>query len=126
MATKRFHIGDVLSVTGEKLVSPRLIEGVYDILNFMTHDDLFTHQLIRAREVARPFLLRQFPQLAEVDESGITQETWLPWLDAQAAKHGEYLEVEPLPEGAYQHKDPISEMKEMAPNTQIIAVRPPR
>ena len=63
MKTKKFHLGDVLSTTTERLVSPRHISGVYDILNFMTGDDLFTHQLPRASEECKPYLLEQFPQL---------------------------------------------------------------
>ena len=53
--SRDFHIGDILSVTTGRLVSPRRMDGVYDILNFMTGDNLFTHQLPRAaRECAGP------------------------------------------------------------------------
>lgn len=45
---KRFHLGDVLSITTGHLLSPRHMEGVYEILNHMTGDQLFTHQLPRA------------------------------------------------------------------------------
>lgn len=47
MNTRNFHLGDILSVTTGCLLSPRRMEGVYDILNFMTADNLFTHQLGR-------------------------------------------------------------------------------
>ena len=43
MTTKTFHISDILSVTTEVLLSTRRMEGVHD--NWMTGDDLFTHQL---------------------------------------------------------------------------------
>ena len=71
MKTKKFHLGDVLSITTGRLVSPRHMDGVYDILNFMTGDNLFTHQLPRASDECKPHLLAQFPQLAEVDTSGV-------------------------------------------------------
>ena len=64
MQTKQFHLGDVLSITTGRLVSPRHIDGVYDILNFMTGDNLFTHQLPRAFDECKPYLVAQFPQLA--------------------------------------------------------------
>lgn len=60
---KTFHISDVLSVTTGSLVSSRHIEGVYDILNFLTGDDLYTHQLGRAMNECGPWLRTQFPQL---------------------------------------------------------------
>jgi len=48
MATKDFHISDILSITDGRLVSTRHMDGIYEILNFMTGDNLFTHQLPRS------------------------------------------------------------------------------
>jgi hypothetical protein len=67
MQTKRYHLGDILSITTGRLVSPRHMDGVYDILNFMTGDDLYTHQLPRAADECRPYLAKQFPQLSKID-----------------------------------------------------------
>jgi len=63
---REFHLGDILTITTRKLVSPRGMEGVYGILNYMTNDNLFTHQLQRATKECAPFLLEQFPFLKEV------------------------------------------------------------
>jgi hypothetical protein len=60
---KEFHIGTVLSITHDALLSPDHIDGVYSILNHMTGDNLFTHQLPRAGEICKPALLRAFPVL---------------------------------------------------------------
>lgn len=117
-----FHIGDVLSITGDKLVSPRLIEGVYDILNFMTGDNLYTHQLPRAMRECRPYLLQRHPQLADVDESTVTEETWRAWLDEQIARFGETLPVSPLPEHAHEVIDPMSELAEKVHPDRIIVI----
>ena len=65
---KMFHIGDVLSVTTGRLVSARHIDGVYDILNFLTGDNLYTHQLPRAMEECKPWLRSMFPALMEDSE----------------------------------------------------------
>lgn len=70
---RNFHIGDILSITTGRLVSPRRMDGVYDILNYMTGDDLFTHQLIRAAEECAPALREQHPDLTDVDAGGV------PW-----------------------------------------------
>lgn len=117
-----FHIGDILSVTTGKLVSRRHIEGVYDILNFMTGDTLYTHQLPRAADECRPFLIEQHPALAEAEARGVDAETWSGWLDEQATRFGETLEVRPLPEHAHEFVDPLSEAAEnVHPNRIIIA-----
>lgn len=124
MTARAFHIGDILSITGDKLVSPRLIEGVYDILTFMTGDTLFTHQLPRAMRECRPYLLQQHPQLATVDESSVTSENWRTWLDEQIVKLGETLLVEPLPPDAHEFIDPLSELAEKVHPDNIIVVVP--
>lgn len=52
----RFHIGDVLSVTTDRLLSVSGISGVYDILNFMTAKVLTTLELPVAIKVMAPHL----------------------------------------------------------------------
>lgn len=110
---RKFHLGDILSVTTARLISPRLMEGVYDILNYMTGEDLFTHQLPRASRACRPHLLKQFPQLANVNYEDINEENWQERLDALAREFGETLEVEPLPKGVYIPINPITEAEVM-------------
>jgi hypothetical protein len=39
------------------------MEGIYEILNFLTGDNLFTHQLPRAMRECEPWLKTQFPYL---------------------------------------------------------------
>lgn len=60
---KQFHISDVLSITTRRLVSSRHMDGIYEILNFLTGDNLFTHQLPRAMRECEPWLKTKFPQL---------------------------------------------------------------
>ncbi len=105
----KFHLGDVLSITTGRLVSPRKIGGVYAILNFMTGDNLFTHQLPRACDECAPELLRQHPQLAAVVVPDLTPETWRAWLDGQATVFGEELEVAPLSLHQHERRDPVEE-----------------
>lgn len=64
---KLFHISDVISITTGRLVSSRHIDGVYDVLNFLTGDDLHTHQLPRASNECLPWLRTQFPVLFPED-----------------------------------------------------------
>ena len=124
MKTKKFHLGDVLSITTGRLVSPRQMVGVHDILNFMTGDDLSTHQLPRVGDECKPHLLEQFPQLAEVSAAGVNGKNCVAWLAKRVAKYGEELEVKPVPRGAHQFKNPIVEAAEMVggPKKGIVVV----
>jgi hypothetical protein len=79
---KLYHISDVLTVTTGRLVSNRHIDSVYDILNFLTGDELFTHQLPRASRECEPWLKAQYPQLFESNPG----EAWC--VQQLSARHG--------------------------------------
>lgn len=118
MTTKTFHLGDILSITTSRLVSPRHIDGVYDILNFMTGDNLFTHQLPRACDECQGPLLAQHPDLAgiEVPNFGGSESAVKAWLAEQVAIYGEYREVALLAVGAHEYINPLTELQQMRDN----------
>jgi len=118
--SRKFSMATILSVTG-KLVTEN-VSDVYDILNYMTGENLYTHQLPRAALICEPALLKQHPQLATADSSEVNPGNWRQWLASKIAVFGEELEVEPLPEGAFAHIDPIKEAEMMMgdPNKVIV------
>ena len=120
--SKVFHVGDLLSVTTGRMVSPSGIDGIYNILNFMTGSDLFTHQLPRAAEVCGPVLLRQYPVLSEVVIGELDPKTFDAWLANVEAQVGTSFEVDPLPADAYTAKHPLDELAEMSGSDHGIIV----
>jgi hypothetical protein len=58
---KKFHLGDILSITDGKLVSPRHIDGVYDILNHLFSENLSTLGLLEYADRGKQELVSQFP-----------------------------------------------------------------
>jgi hypothetical protein len=125
-ATKTFHLGDILTITTGRLVSPRHIEGVYDILNWMTGDNLMTHQLPRASEECQGPLLAQHPDLAAIvppDDFGTDPKAGVEaWLAEQVAVYGETREVAPLAADEHTYIDPFTEMRKVAPQAEVITV----
>ena len=119
--TKTFHVGDILTVTTGKLVSPRHMDGVYDILNWMTGDNLFTHQLPRASDECAPSLRAQHPDLGAVaaPEFAAEEAVWT-WLAEQVAAYGETREVAPLHEDEHTRIDPLTEIRMVAPHAEVI------
>lgn len=114
MNTKTFHVGDILTITTGLLVSPTHMEGAYKILDWVTDDTLFTHQLPRASRAAEPYLRKWFPDLAAVDTPVFSEDDAelevAEWLDKIVAQHGETREVPQIPEGAYTHINPLQEL----------------
>lgn len=121
---KGFHLGDVLSITTGRLVSPRHMEGVYDILNWMTGESLYTHQLPRVAREAKPVLLAALPQLAAVEVPDFPgPERVAAWLAGQVALYGETLPVPKLTADQHESIDPMSELAEKVNPDKIIAIK---
>lgn len=123
--TREFHIGDIISVTDGHLVSPRHIDGIYDLLGWMTGESLFTHQLTRASRECEGELRRQHPDIAAIvfpDEVERTEAGILAWLAQQVAEHGETRQVAPLRAEDHTSIDPIAELRMLRPDAQILAV----
>lgn len=123
-----FALGDVLSITTERLVSRDHIAGVYRILNYMTGESLMTHQLPRVAGECKPVLLAQHPQLAAIvvpDELS-TAEAVYAWLDEQEKVYGATLPVSPLNPEDHTSIDPLAELGLMGgPPEKVITVAPP-
>lgn len=131
--SKEFHVGDLLSVTDGRLVSPNHIGGVYEVVDFVTGEAHMTHQLPRVCETVRPWLLDQHPWLADVvfdfeipdgAEREEAQQIVFGWLAGVVATHGEMHEVTPMPLGMYVGREPIAELREMAPHAKVITIDP--
>lgn len=108
---REFHIGDILSITTHRLVSPRGIAGVYDILDYMEGHDHWTHELPSAGDRCAPHLHTQFAWLKDVDASEVTGENWTMWLQARIDEYGEMHAVLPCPRERTQH--PIDTLVEL-------------
>lgn len=123
MSTKTFRLGAVLSVTTGTLLCE--IGDVYAILNHMTGDNLFTHQLPRAMRECRPFLLRQFPSLPHASPEDVGPENWARWLHARIQEHGDSFDVAPIPPQQHDRIDPLTELAGMVgPDRVAVVVAP--
>lgn len=124
--SKRFHIGTVLTITHDALMGDpsagHPVDGVYQILNFMTGDNLYTHQLPRACRECAPFLFEQHPHLKDW-AGGVTPENYRQRLADAVKQFGEFLDIEPIPADAHEQIDPISELAEKVHPDRIITVR---
>lgn len=142
MNVKQFPLRVILTVTTGRLLTEGKgpdnngIGDLYDILSHMTGDNLFTHQLGRAAESCKPWLLKCFPELAVVgvcldrldgwlsaDQSGGGEgiKMWLAELKLMFPEIQDSYEVSPLPEG-WTTIDPMIELESMVGKERIITV----
>ena len=121
LTAREFPLGVVLSITTGKLLCQ--IGDVYDILNFLTGDNLFTHQLPRAMRECRPSILAAHPRLADVDAGMVNETNWQSWLADQVIEHGPSVELWPVSDGTHEFIDPLSELAERVHPDNIIVVK---
>lgn len=116
-----FDLGTVLSITSGKLLTS--IDNVYKILNFMTGDSLYTHQLPRAGRQCEGPIKALYPKLVTLSakaESEVTTENWKTWLANAVEEHGDEFDIVPLL--MYTKREPLSELAEMVDPDKIIVV----
>ncbi|MEU5976366.1 hypothetical protein [Streptomyces sp. NPDC047315] len=109
MESRAFPLADILSVTTPTLLSRRGMDGLTDLLSWMTGEPLQRHQLLRAGDECAPALLQQHPQLVGiVPPPGLDRADLYAWLVEQERIHGAELTVTPLTEWTRQH--PVQEL----------------
>jgi hypothetical protein len=84
-----FHLSDLLSVATGDMLSTRGIAGIYDILNYMTDSDIYTHQIPQFLEKCAPDVIRQYPFLKEIDVSHIDEWNYEQSISALVEEYGE-------------------------------------
>ena len=123
--TKAFPTADVLSAAGGVLVSKRGIYAVYEVLNWMTGESVFTHQIPRIRREARPVVAALSPQIsAALDDMGeITRKNWAHWLRKWEKVIGEEIAVPRMTPNQHESIDPLSELVERVSPDRIHVVK---
>lgn len=123
----QFHIGIVLSITGDRLVAREGFVGVQSALSYMAGEDIYTHQVRRVMDEAKPVILEKYPLLADViAPADINEATVDTWLDQQANLYGEFLVLPRLSLDQHERIDPESEAAEVLHPSKIATIRAPK
>jgi len=118
---REFDLADILSITTGRLLSHRHMDGVYEILNYLTGDNLYTHQLPRAALACRGPLLEQHPRLADVcPPEHIAVDEIKTWLAGAENTYGRALPVTPI--AGWERREPLAELAQMVGDKPVIVV----
>lgn len=122
--SKEFATVDVLSTVTGVLIGK--IDGVYEVLNWMTGESVFTHQLPRISREAQPVVLAMHPALQQaVDEAErVSTENWEAWRDTWLDRYGPTIAVPKMNHHEHERIDPMSEAAEHFSPEQIVVVTP--
>lgn len=123
MTAQDYELADILSITTGRMLSRRNMAGVQDILTLLTRDGIFTHQIPRAVTACAPHILSQHPQLESVClPDDLEPDDIDAWLDEIEQRFGRTLPLTPLPDGAWEHRNPIEELAERIGPEKVIPV----
>jgi hypothetical protein len=118
---KEFPVEVILSITHSRLLCN--IEKVYEILDYITGDKLFTHQLPRAARTCAPWVLRGLPQLMRWNhDNDITAGNYEIYIEMARKEFGSKLLIKPMPREDWTHINPIEEAKAMVGDDRVIVL----
>jgi hypothetical protein len=124
MTTKDFPTAAVLSTITGRLVCEDGIGGVYEVLNWMTGEDVYTHQIPRISKEAAAALIAAQPALSKAIEEAdrVTPDNWREWLAVWTERYGETIACPRMTVDQHERIDPLSEAAEkFHPDRIIIA-----
>lgn len=121
--TKDFPTEDVLSTCTGRLIGH--IDGVYQVLNWMTGESVFTHQIPRISREAAPVVLAAHPelQLAYAEADQVNTENWQFWRDTWIKRYGPMISVPKFSTDQHERIDPLSELAEKVHPDKIVVVK---
>lgn len=112
--------GELISVgTGQLCCS---LDRFYQLLNYLTGDTIFTHQIPRAFRACEPWVRSQYPWLRTVDTSLCNGQNWQQFVASIAAEHGNEFELAPLPAGRWKSVCPVQEAEELMKDRANVVV----
>ena len=147
---KEFFIGDVLSITTGRLLSPakyhadnrtHRMDGIYQIVSHLMGCEVWTHQLPAYAKPCAEAIYNQHPIFNSVEmqadfekyQAGFDacpeedKDKYLDgWVSTMAAKYGETWSLKPIEAAEAYQRDPLEHLIEMRGGSEegIIAITP--
>jgi hypothetical protein len=124
MPSKKFPTADALSAITGRLVSDAGMDRVYEVLDWMAGEKLFTHQLPRVMREARALMIVKDPRLVQVCEESkqVDRNNWREWLATWTTRLGPTLDVHKFSVSTHERIDPLSELAEKISPERILIV----
>lgn len=106
------------------LITSEGIGAVYEVLNWMTGESLYTHQLPRVSREAQPVLLKMYPDLALTiaERDQVDAGNWRAWRAKWIERHGATMAVPKFTAADHEAIDALSELAERVHPSRIVVV----
>jgi hypothetical protein len=118
MTTTKLSV--LLGIYTGKLFGP--FDELWDEVVRLSGHDTTNVGAIRVSEALKPFLLEQFPWLATFDRDAVNTENVFEVLRDMESRHGEFVEIKPVPSGKITSLNPVEELRFAGFSGEIIGV----
>lgn len=117
-----FKIGTVLTISHGTVLTD--MQSIYNILNYMLTDRIYTHQIPRALKTCEKYIIEQHPQLKQWDifNKEVTNENYKEYLKKAEQMFGTELEINKVPDGVWIHRDATEEAEELFGKDNVITL----
>ena len=108
---KEFDLGAILNITTKRLFTS--MEDVYEVLNYLTGDSIYTHQIPRVMPIAKAYVLSLHPELTGVGDTVEINsfDAAKSFINEQKKVFGNKLPLSPMGKtDGYSYVDPIEEV----------------
>ena len=124
---KEFDLGTILTITTNRLFTN--MEDVYEILNYLTGDTIYTHQIPRVIPIAKTYVLSLYPELTGVGDTVEINsfDDVKAFINEQKKVFGDELPLSPMGKtDGYSYVDPIEEVIDMTPEKvkKVLVLKP--
>lgn len=125
---KEFDLGVILNITTMRLFTN--MEDVYEILNYLTGDNIYTHQIPRVMSIAKTYILSLYPELTGVGNTVEINsfDDAKVFINEQKKVFGNKLSLSPMEKtDGYSYVDPIKEAIDMTSrkiNEKVLVLKP--
>lgn len=116
----KFTTGEIISAGTGKLCCS--MDRVYAIYNYLTGDNLFTHQLPRAYRACEAHVRKACPWLDKINADECNAENWQAWLAGVVSLYGDTHELQQMPHGEWFKRNPVEEAAEVMGGADKVVV----
>ncbi|HEX8564140.1 MAG TPA: hypothetical protein VF648_00630 [Pyrinomonadaceae bacterium] len=98
--TQYFDLSDILAALHRNILDAcGDFEGALSVLSFMAGEGKYKYEFFhRGQEIFKPEILRQHPELGEINAEGVNSENYQTWINQQKDIFGETLPLVSLNE----------------------------
>ena len=113
MEKRTFDFATMISIISGRMFTS--MEKLYDALNFLTQETIYTHQIPKILPPSAKHILKTYPELEDIGKDVIinSEEEAERFIKSLSQIFGNEFTLEPMSDEEYSHTDPFEDLKDL-------------